>query len=70
MSPQLLRSLRESRVTAMGMGPMREYVDVEEIAAELRDAEALMERHHWRSIDVSYRAVEEVASEIAARVAR
>lgn len=54
----------------MGMGPMREYVDVEEIAAELRDAEALMERHHWRSIDVSYRAVEEVASEIAARVAR
>jgi [pyruvate, water dikinase]-phosphate phosphotransferase / [pyruvate, water dikinase] kinase len=70
MSPQLLRNFRQSRVTAMGMGPLGDYVDLRRIAAELHDAEALMERYHWRSIDVSYRAVEDVASEIAERLGR
>lgn len=68
MSPKLLRSLRESRVAAMAMGPIGDYVEPRQIAAEIHEAEALMERHRWRSIDVSYRAVEEVASDIARRL--
>lgn len=59
-----LKSIREARVHAMRMGELDNYVDIREIAKELRYAHGLIEKHGWRSVDVSFKAVEEVAKEV------
>ena len=59
-----LQSIRQSRVSGMRMGEVEGYVDVHEIAKELRFASDMMKRHGWRCIDVSFKAVEEVAKEV------
>jgi regulator of PEP synthase PpsR (kinase-PPPase family) len=59
-----LQSIRQARVRSMRMGELDSYVDAREIAKELRYANGLMEQHGWRSVDVSFKAVEEVAKEI------
>ena len=48
----------------MRMGELDSYVDSREIANELRYANGLMEQRGWRSVDVSFKAVEEVAREV------
>ena len=40
------------------------YVEERAVAREVTEANRLMERQGWRSIDVSYMAVEEVAREV------
>ena len=59
-----LQSIRQARVHSMRMGALDSYVDTREIAKELRYANGLMEKHGWRSVDVSFKAVEEVAKEV------
>jgi hypothetical protein len=59
-----LRTVREQRLISMGAGWLEQYVDKHEIAREVREANQLMEEHGWRSVDVSYKAVEEIAGEI------
>jgi hypothetical protein len=65
-----LQSIRQSRVHSMRMGELDSYVDAREIAKELRYANGLMEKHDWRCIDVSFKAVEEVAKEVLRLVGR
>ena len=56
----LVRQARAKRLRAS----LETYVDEAEIKAELTHARHLMAKHGWRCVDVSYKAVEEVASEV------
>lgn len=56
-----LQSVRQTRLVSMGVSSMLEYVDSDEVASEIRAANILMAKYGWRSIDVSYKAIEEVA---------
>jgi [pyruvate, water dikinase]-phosphate phosphotransferase / [pyruvate, water dikinase] kinase len=64
MNVHRLRSVREARVERMRVGAVQPYVTLADITTELRFAEHLCRDHGWRSVDVSYKAVEEVAYEI------
>lgn len=59
-----LQKLREARGERWG-GAMRYYSGPQRIAQELREFDNLVAKHGWWCIDVSYKAVEEVAAEIA-----
>jgi regulator of PEP synthase PpsR (kinase-PPPase family) len=59
-----LQTVREARAMAIGMSQDDDYLDKRAVARELREANQMMDRYGWRSIDVSYRAVEEIAREI------
>jgi regulator of PEP synthase PpsR (kinase-PPPase family) len=59
----LVRQARARRARRL-RAALEPYVDESEIKAELTYARRLMAKHGWRSIDVSYKAVEEVASEV------
>jgi regulator of PEP synthase PpsR (kinase-PPPase family) len=59
-----LQTVRQSRIESMRMGAVDAYVDPREIAKELRYATALMDKYGWRCVDVSFKAVEEVAKEV------
>jgi len=64
INPMRLRTIREARLFKMKMGWVDQYVDKREIAREVRVAHELMKSQGWRSIDVSYMAIEEIASEV------
>jgi regulator of PEP synthase PpsR (kinase-PPPase family) len=59
-----LMALRQSRLSTLGRAELGEYRDQRTIARELIEAGRLMKEQGWRSIDVSYRAVEEIASQV------
>ena len=64
VNPERLRSVRETRLKGWGMSPYDDYADRAQIARELRAANELFAKCGWRCIDVSYKAVEEVATEV------
>ena len=64
MNANRLARVREVRIGMMGRGPFQQYGDSREIEREINFAKALMNRHGWRKIDVSYMSVEEVAKEV------
>ena len=70
VNPNRLQSIRDARRHAMGAGELDHYVDRRAIHEELRYAERLAKKHGWRSIDVSYMAVEEVARTVLRMVGR
>ncbi len=59
-----LMTVREARATNMRLGPFDKYTDKREIAQEVLAANRIMDEHGWRSIDVSYKAIEEIAREV------
>lgn len=59
-----LQTLRAHRVQMLGLPGLPDYDDRRVVARELRNSQAQMALHGWRSIDVSFKAVEEVATEI------
>jgi len=61
-----LRTVREARAMRLRLDPTHEYVDKRDIAREVLAANRMMDRHGWRSIDVSYMAIEETAREVMA----
>jgi regulator of PEP synthase PpsR (kinase-PPPase family) len=63
MNAHRLQKLREARGERWG-GAMQYYSDPQRIAQELREFNKLVAKHGWRCIDVSYKAVEDVAAEI------
>jgi regulator of PEP synthase PpsR (kinase-PPPase family) len=63
-NPHRLRSVREARMRGWGMDVHDEYGDRRNIARELRAANELMEKHGWRCVDTSYKAIEEIAREV------
>ena len=60
----LVKTFREARVRGMHMVPLDNYVDVCQIAKELRHASELMAKYAWRSIDITAKPMEDVAREI------
>lgn len=64
VNPHRLRSVREARLRGWGMDLSEDYADPAEIARELRAVHAQMHKHGWRCIDVSYKAIEEIAREV------
>jgi regulator of PEP synthase PpsR (kinase-PPPase family) len=63
MNAHRLQAIREVRGQQWG-GAMDSYADPRHIAQELATANKLIAVQGWRCIDVSYKAVEEVAAEI------
>ena len=70
MNPARLRSIRRERVRDMGRAPVEKYSELDTVRRELRDAGRLIARHGWRSIDVSYKSVEEVARDVLKMIGR
>ncbi len=64
VNPERLRTVRQTRLRGWGMNPYDTYADPAQIAHELRSANALMAKHGWQCIDVSYKAIEEIAAEV------
>jgi regulator of PEP synthase PpsR (kinase-PPPase family) len=63
MNPRRLQTIRELRGEPWA-GAMHYYADRMRVTHEISHVEALARQHGWRCIDVSYKAVEEVADEI------
>jgi regulator of PEP synthase PpsR (kinase-PPPase family) len=59
-----LMTVREARAANMRLGQTASYTDKREIAQEVLVANRIMDEHGWRSIDVSYKAIEEIAREV------
>ena len=64
MNVRRLMAVREARTRYLGPVGTAAYVDKRKIAQEVRRAHAIMQHQNWRSIDVSYMAVEEIAREV------
>jgi regulator of PEP synthase PpsR (kinase-PPPase family) len=61
-----LRTVREARAQRLRLDPTHDYVDKRGISQEVLEANKMMDRQGWRSIDVSYIAIEETAREVMA----
>jgi len=59
-----LMTMRESRAINLGLDFTDKYVDKREISREVLAANRMMDKHGWRSFDVSYLAIEEIAREV------
>lgn len=70
VSPDLLTGIRASRLAALGLPPESGYADKAKIADELAYAEQIFRRLRCPVVDVTYKAIEETASEILAMVTR
>ena len=64
MNASRLSAIRRTRLDRISSRPVEGYADRCDIARELRHATNIIQRHGWQWIDVSYKATEEVASEI------
>ncbi len=68
MNASRLQKLRKARGEGW-RGTMQTYSDLQRTAQELRGFNKLVADHGWRCVDVSYRATEDTASEIALTLA-
>jgi len=59
-----LQTIREARVAGWGMRLGEAYTDRLEIMRELRWVHSLAAKQGWATIDVSYKAIEEIAREV------
>lgn len=64
VNPHRLQTVRETRLRGWGIGLSDDYANKIQIARELRAANAQMAKYGWRSIEVSYKAIEEIAREV------
>ena len=59
-----LQHVREARLHNLNVEQFEDYVGRQAIIRELRGAQEFMARCGWRTIDASYKAIEEVAREV------
>jgi [pyruvate, water dikinase]-phosphate phosphotransferase / [pyruvate, water dikinase] kinase len=64
LNPSRLLSVREARALHLRLPETDPYINPRSVAREVLDADRLMEKRRWRSIDVSYLAIEEIAREV------
>jgi regulator of PEP synthase PpsR (kinase-PPPase family) len=64
MNANRLEKVREIRMERMRMGEVATYTDRRQILREIHEADSLMTRHGWRTIDASYRSIEDTAQEV------
>ncbi len=63
-SPDRLVQVRRNRLATMGEQRDTNYVDLENVRAEVNTTRQLFEQHDWPTIDVSRRSIEETAAAI------
>jgi [pyruvate, water dikinase]-phosphate phosphotransferase / [pyruvate, water dikinase] kinase len=63
-SPDRLVQIRRSRLVTMGEARDTDYVDLDQVRAEVTNTRRLFESHDWPMIDVSRRSVEETAAAV------
>lgn len=66
--PEALLRIREERLKKLGVQKRTSYVEADAIKDEITDARRLFQSQGWRIIDVSGKAVEEVATEIMSQL--
>ena len=66
VKPDLLTEIRGSRLVNLGLPPESAYADQQKIRDELALAETIFRRLRCPVVDVTYKAIEETASEILA----
>jgi hypothetical protein len=59
-----LIAVREARALDLGMNGGENYLDRRAVAREVIEANRMMDKYGWHSVDVSYLAIEEVAKEV------
>jgi hypothetical protein len=64
MNAERLRQIRRARAPHLGRANLDKYLGTDDVQLELRTAQNIMAKNHWRCIDLSYKSVEEVAQEI------
>lgn len=64
-NPQHLVELRRTRLRDLNEGSETDYIDFERVSSEVNEARRLFAHHGWPIIDVSRRAIEETAAEVA-----
>jgi regulator of PEP synthase PpsR (kinase-PPPase family) len=64
VNPYRLQAVREARLKTWDMDPNSDYADKSQIAFEIRSLNELINKYGWNSLDVSYKAVEEIAREV------
>ncbi|MDB5097522.1 MAG: phosphoenolpyruvate synthase regulatory protein [Cyanobacteria bacterium RYN_339] len=70
VSPDLLTGIRTNRLASLGLPPESGYADKAKISEELAHAEQVFRRLRCPVVDVTYKAIEETASEILAMINR
>jgi regulator of PEP synthase PpsR (kinase-PPPase family) len=64
ISPDRLQQIRKTRLQSLKQEEETNYVDSENIQAEIEESRKLFRQQHWPIIDVSRRSVEETAATI------
>lgn len=64
ISPERLIQIRKSRLMSLNEERDTDYVDMEHIKEEIREARKLFTKHKWPVIDVTRRSVEETTAKI------
>lgn len=65
MNASRLRSVRKARLERIAASEdMPSYTEIRVLNREIREVDSIIAQHGWTRIDVSYKATEEVASEI------
>ncbi|MCS6839104.1 MAG: kinase/pyrophosphorylase [Bdellovibrionaceae bacterium] len=60
-----LKKIRQNRISKLGLDSDKEYATLQHILQEIQYAENIFKSHkRWPVIDVTYRALEEIAAEI------
>ena len=62
ISPERLVQIRKSRLLSLNETRETEYVDMDAIKEEVREARKLFSQHGWKTLDVTRRSVEETSA--------
>jgi regulator of PEP synthase PpsR (kinase-PPPase family) len=65
-----LLTVREGRARNLRIDVSDPYTDKRSVGREINSASRMMEQHEWRSVDVSYLAVEEIARDVMRLISR
>jgi regulator of PEP synthase PpsR (kinase-PPPase family) len=64
IDPKRLLEIRHSRIATMGGDDNINYVDEEQVAKEIITTKRLFAKHHWATIDVTRKSIEETSAHI------
>ncbi len=64
VSPDRLVQVRRNRLVTMGEGRDTDYVDLDQVRAEVNTTRQLFEAQGWPSLDVTRRSIEETAAAV------
>lgn len=64
IDPKRLVDIRKQRLLSIGQEPESNYIDLELIQQEIRDARRTMTRYNWPVIDITRKSIEETSAAI------